>query len=384
MQKKMDELVERLCAQGEYVGLSVLVMRGGETVYRKRCGYQDWERGRPMEEDAIFSLYSMTKPITAAAVMKLWEDGKIDLMDPVSRYLPAFTDQKVWENGALTERVGEIELHDLLNMTSGIPYPGDQAAPAFNRLFEEAVAAADGPDALGTVELANRIGRAPLSFQPGARWMYGASADVLGAVVETVSGMRFGEYLRRELFEPLGMEDTGFFVPEEKASRLAVIHQILPDGTPVPYRGKNLAVYDAREAPAFESGGAGLFSTVDDYAAFQQMLLCEGTYRGRRILHPSTVRFLRTAQLTPRQKESFGWPALRGYSYGNLMRVLESPALQCVTGPVGEFGWDGWTSPYMELHPAEHVSILMMASQIDRDISCSRRMLRNCIYREIL
>lgn len=384
MQRKMDELVERLCAQGEYVGLSVLVMRSGEPIYRKLCGYADAERGIPMGEKTIFQLYSMTKPITAAAVMKLWEDGLIDLMDPVSRYLPAFTEQKVWRNGALEERVGEIELHDLLNMTSGIPYPGDQAAPSFNRLFEEAEAAADGPGALGTVELANRIGREPLSFQPGERWMYGASADVLGAVVEVASGMRFGDYLRRELFEPLGMEDTGFFVPEEKAHRLAVIHRILPDGTPVPYRGNHLVVFPGREEPAFQSGGAGLFSTVDDYAAFQQMLLGEGTYRGRRILHPSTVRFLRTAQLTDRQKETFGWPALRGYSYGNLMRVLESPALQCVTGPVGEFGWDGWTCPYMELHPDQHVSILMMASQIDREITCSRRILRNCIYRDLL
>ena len=219
MEKKMDELAERLCAQGEYVGLSVLVMRGGESIYRKLCGYADQERGRPIEEDTIFHLYSMTKPITAAAVMKLWEDGEIDLMDPVSRYLPAFTEQKVWQNGVLSDRVGEIELHDLLNMTSGIPYPGDQAAPSFNRLFEEAEASVDSPDAFTTVELANRIGREPLSCQPGERWMYGASADVLGAVVEVVTGMRFGEYLRREIFEPLGMEDTGFFVPEEKQRR---------------------------------------------------------------------------------------------------------------------------------------------------------------------
>lgn len=202
MREKMDELIDSLCRQGDYMCLNVLVQRDGETVYSKTAGYADREREIPAREDTIFHLYSMSKPVTAAAVMKLWEDGLLDLMDPLTRYLPAFRDQPVREDGRLVPRQGEITIQDLLNMTSGIPYPDGEETPEMSRLFEEAMDKAEGPDAIGTVELANRIAQTPLMFQPGTRWRYGASADILGAVVEVVSGMRFGEYLRR--FRPFG------------------------------------------------------------------------------------------------------------------------------------------------------------------------------------
>ena len=384
MREKMDELIDSLCRQGDYMCLNVLVQRDGETVYSKTAGYADREREIPAREDTIFHLYSMSKPVTAAAVMKLWEDGLLDLMDPLTRYLPAFRDQPVREDGRLVPRQGEITIQDLLNMTSGIPYPDGEETPEMSRLFEEAMDKAEGPDAIGTVELANRIAQTPLMFQPGARWRYGASADILGAVVEVVSGMRFGEYLRREFFEPLGMEDTGFFIPPEKKDRLAVIYRMPCGGEPVAYHDKHLVILDAESAPAFESGGAGLVSTAKDYAAFMTMLMREGTSGGRRYLHPATVRFLRSGRLTPRQQETFDWPRLRGYTYGNLMRVLESPQEQCVVCQKGEYGWDGWAGTYMEIHPEEKVCALIMTAQIDRENDCARRMLRNGIYRWVL
>ena len=196
--------------------------------------------------------------------------------------------------------------------------------------------------------------------------------------------MRFGEYLRREFFEPLGMKDTGFFIPPEKKDRLAVIYRMPCGGEPVPYHDKHLVILDAESAPAFESGGAGLVSTAKDYAAFMTMLMREGTSGGRRYLHPSTVRFLHSGRLTPRQQETFDWPRLRGYTYGNLMRVLESPQEQCVVCQKGEYGWDGWAGTYMEIHPEEKVCALIMTAQIDRETDCARRMLRNGIYRWVL
>ncbi|MFR8334605.1 MAG: serine hydrolase domain-containing protein [Oscillospiraceae bacterium] len=207
-------------------------------------------RGRPIEEDTIFHLYSMIEVNHSGCSYEAVEDGEVDLMDPVP--LSARVHGAKGADRSAVGPCGQIELHDLVELTSGIPYPGDQAAPSFNRLFEEAEASVDSPDAFTTVELANRIGREPLSFQSGERWMYGASADVLGAVVEVVDGMRFGEYLRREIFEPLGMEDTGFFVPEEKQRRLAVIH---PDSCRTVRRFRTAAGTlrsgNARRAPAF-------------------------------------------------------------------------------------------------------------------------------------
>lgn len=382
--EKMDALVDSLCEQGDYMCLSVLVQKDGETVYAKTAGYADKERDIPVQQDTIFRLYSMSKPVTAVAVMKLWEDGMLDLMDPLTRYLPAFRDQPVREEGRLVPRQGEIIIQDLLNMTSGIPYPDGEQTPELSRLFREAMDKVEGPDAIGTVELANRIAQTPLVFQPGTRWQYGASADILGAVVEVVSGMRFGDYLRREFFEPLGMEDTGFFIPREKKDRLATIYHMPLDGEPVPYHEKNLMILDGEQEPAFQSGGAGLVSTAKDYAAFVTMLMREGTSGGRRYLHPATVRFLRSGHLTPRQQESFDWAHLRGYTYGNLMRVLESPQEQCVVCPKGEYGWDGWAGTYMEIHPQEKVCALLLTAQIDRDNNRARRMLRNGIYRWVL
>ncbi len=383
MQTGMDQLIESLCEQGEYMGLSVFVSKEGKEVYQKTAGYANWEKKIPIQKDTIFHLYSMSKPVTAVAVMKLWDDGELDLQEPLVKYLPQFSGQKVRQDGILAKREQEITIQDLLNMTSGIPYP-DPAAPEMSRLFEKAMAAADQQNALSTMELINVMAETPLSFQPGSKWDYGASADVLGAVIEAVTGMRFGEYLQKEFFTPLGMEDTGFFVPPAKQERLAVIYSMKPGEKVVPYQGRNLAIMDYTREPAFESGGAGLFSSIKDYHIFMSMLLQEGEYGGKRYLHPKTVEFLRTGQLNSRQKEFFDWPALKGYTYGNFMRILENPAQQGVVCGKGEFGWDGWSGCYMAIHPEERVNLLIMTAQIDRENHCNRRKIRNYLYRYVL
>ncbi len=383
MSKELDTLIEELCESGEYMSLNVYATRNGEPIYAKTAGYADRENGIRTAPDTIFHLFSMSKPVTAAAVMKLWEDGRIDLLDPVSKYLPAFEGQKVrGADGVLRDPLKPVFIQDLLNMTSGIPYPTEtDETPEMNALFDEAMAAADTPRAMTTRELADRIGSIPLVFEPGQSWRYGASADVLGALVEAVSGMRFGEYLQKNFFDPLGMEDTGFFVPPEKLHRLATIYRMPPHQEPVAYHGRHLVILDYTSAPAFESGGAGLFSTVKDYAAFGEMLLNEGVYHGRRILDPETVRFMRAGQLDARQQADFGWPSLRGYTYGSLMRILVSPGQQGVVCGPGAFGWDGWTGPYVELHPEKKVCFVLMTAQIDCDTTPNLRKIRNRFYR---
>lgn len=384
MKERLDAMLKDMCDRGDYMGLSVLAAKKGEVLYRRDYGFADREKGRAQAPDTIFHLYSMSKPVTAAAVMKLWEDGELDLYDPVSKYLPGFLNQKVRENGELVPVKSEVTVRDLLNMTSGIVYPGDEKTPELNRLFDEAMERADGPEAFDTVEFANSIGRTPLMFQPGENWQYGASADVLGAVVQVVSGMRFGDYLKETFFEPMGMKDTGFYIPPEKKDRLAVIYRMEPGKEVTEYHGRHLVIMDYEKEPSFQSGGAGLFSTMDDYLKFASMLCSKGVYGGTRYLTERTVRYMSSNQLTEKQLNCIEWQAITGYGYGNLMRVLLDPCQAAVVTEPGEFGWDGWTGTYMEVNPAEDVVIMLMTAQIDRDNVCSRRRIRNFIYQHIV
>lgn len=384
MKERLDAMLQGMYDNGDYIGLSVLAAKKGEILYRRDFGFADKAQGIKQAPDTIFHLYSMTKPVTSAAVMKLWEDGELDLMDPVSKYLPGFADQKVRVNEGFVPPKREVTVQDLLNMTSGVVYPGDPKTPELNQLFDEAMERAVGPEAFGTVEFANRLGQAPLMFQPGERWQYGASADVLGAVVEVVSGMRFGDYLKKKFFEPLGMKDTGFFIPKEKKQRLAVIYRMAPGKEVTEYHGRHLVIMDYEEEPAFQSGGAGLFSTMDDYLKFALMLSNEGVYDGKRCLTERTVKYMRTNQLTEEQRKCMEWHVLSGYGYANLMRVLLSPQQAALVTDPGEYGWDGWTGTYMEVNPAEDAVIMLMTAQIDRDNYCNRRRIKNFIYQYIL
>lgn len=384
MKERLDAMLKEMCDRGDYMGLSVLAAKKGEVLYRRDYGFADKAKGRAQAPDTIFHLYSMSKPVTAAAVMKLWEDGELDLYDPVSKYLPGFKNQCVRENDELVPVKKEVTVRDLLNMTSGLVYPGAEKTPELNQLFDEAMERAAGPEAYNTVEFANCLGRTPLMFHPGENWQYGASADVLGAIVEIVSGMRFGDYLKKSFFEPLGMKDTGFYIPPEKKDRLAVIYRMAPGKEVTEYHGRHLVIMDYEEEPPFQSGGAGLFSTMDDYLKFASMLCNKGVYGGRRYLSERTIRYMRSNQLTDEQLKCIEWDAINGYGYGNLMRVLLNPQRAAVVTEPGEFGWDGWTGPYVEVNPAEDVVIMLMTSQIDRDNICNRRRIRNFIYQHIV
>ncbi len=362
------EILRREVEEGRVPGVSALVLHKGEELYFGAYGMADVENRIPMQRDTIIRLFSMTKPVTAVAVMILAERGEIDLMDPVDRYLPEFRDPMVWqENGEIVPASRSIRILDLLSMTSGIPYPDDSHEPGrrIGKLFGELIGRRLAGETVTTRDYVKEIAKVPLCFHPGEKWMYGLSADVLGAVVESVSGMRFGEFLRREILEPLDMPDTGFFVPEEKKSRFAQIYLWNQElGRVAPSLDCHLGVYYGEDV-AFESGGAGLVSTLDDYGHFASMLVNGGVYRGRRILGSRTVEFMTRDALTEKQKSSFSWDSLAGYGYGCLMRTLVDPAKEGVAGNMGTFGWDGWTGNYVVMDPKDELVFLYFIQRGD-------------------
>lgn len=362
-------------ANRETAGVSVMVRRcGTETLYAQ-AGMADVEAGKPIRRDSIFRLYSQSKPVTAAAIVLLMERGRIDLYAPVEKYLPGFRNQQVWTEDGLIPAVRPVTLMDLLAMTAGLSYPdADAPGQAVARLFEANTEEMRKGGGLSTVALCDKLGEAPLAFQPGARFRYSTCADVLGAVVEVASGKRFGEFLREELFEPLGMEDTGFYVPESKRGRLVTCYKRVP-GDLEPYHNLHLCVGDYTRRPAFESGGAGLVSTLADYAAFADMLMNDGVYQGQRILSPASVAFLRTPQVT---ESRYGlWDSLNGYGYGKLMRVCVEPGRVAGLASLGEYGWDGWLGTYFCSLPKERATLLLMQNVIDTGTAAVTRKFRN-------
>ena len=377
-----DQITDILAAaveNQECAGVSVLVRRHGEELLYTQAGMADVAEGRLIQRDSIFRLYSQTKPVTAAAVMLLVERGLIDLMDGVDKYLPGFRDPKVVDNrGCITRATRAPRIMELLGMTAGLCYPdGDPAGQYAARVFEDAHTAIKAGGGIPTVELCNRLGEQPLAFNPGTHWRYSTCADILGAVVEVASGKRFGDFLKEELFIPLNMVDTAFFVPAEKLDRFVTCYEHV-DGNLTPWLGMNLAcgVYD--RDPAFESGGAGLVSTLEDYSHFTDMLLNKGMWNGKRILSPKSVEFLSTAQLNEDCRRDM-WDSLNGYSYGKLNRVCLEPEKVAGFALKGEYGWDGWLGSYFANFPNEGMTILSMQNTTDAGTSTVVRKVRNAV-----
>ena len=370
------------------VGAAICVLQGGEEVYRKEYGYADKENKIPMKRDSIFRCYSMTKPVTAVAVMILVERGQLVVYDPVSKYIPTFENQQVLTEKGLVPADRQVTIKDLLTMTAGVTYP-DASFPAGERMqnmIDKYYADVEAGKPTSTYDLALRIGEQPLAFQPGTQWNYSFCADVLGAVVEVVSGKKYGEFLHDEIFEPLGMVDTDFYVPEDKWDRLMVNYQYMPETeTLEPCTWQHLGLtYMHKKKPEFESGGAGLVSTVDDYSKFVLMLLENGTYNGVRILGRKTVQYMTENNLTPEQMPSFNWEQLRGYGYGSIMRHLTDLSKTPHLGSLGEFGWDGWLGTYMTVDQSEDLGIVYVIQKCGGNGHRDVDVIRNIVYSALL
>ncbi|MDR1807313.1 MAG: beta-lactamase family protein [Propionibacteriaceae bacterium] len=367
--ERVQAILDRAVDRHAVAGANVVASRDGVEILYAEAGWADIKAQKRIQRDTIFHIYSMTKPVTAAAVVKLAEEGELDLLEPVADFLPSFAEARV--GGQPPAR--DVVVADLLTMTSGVPYPSETEA---GRRVADVFASP-----LGTVEFANAIGRAGLDFSPGERFLYGAGADVAGAIVEVVTGRRLGDYLAEAFFQPLGMKDTGFCLPDGAASRLAEVYEQTPDGLRLT-RQDNLAVTNAATArPAFESGGAGLLSTVDDYHKFAQMLLAGGTAGGHRLLSERSIHWLTQNQLEPHQAESFHreMPHLRGHGYGGFLRVMTSVGQSGQFGSRGEYGWDGWLGAYFVNDPATGLSLVFLTHRVDSGTLPLARQVKNAV-----
>lgn len=398
---KVQFVLDGFVAKKEAAGLNLLVCKDGNEIGYWQAGFADLEKAQPYQRDTIARLYSMTKPVTAIAAMILMEEGKLDFAAEVFRYLPEFKDVKVCTDHGRTGKPKTasrpILIQDLLNMTSGYGY-GAWGEGSFYGEHLTSVLINDlnedekdgGKNQITTREFARRIAQIPLNFEPGTEYNYGYSADILGAVIEEVSGTRLGEFMKERIFKPLAMNDTDFYVPESKQKRLAKVYRSLEDWSSGQEKRQlqlftdcNLGVQDKmNHRPAFESGGAGLCSTIDDYMNFALMLINGGQLNGHRILSENTVRRLSDSRLMPSVQQTFDikMPHLAGYSYCNLMRVAANPGACNVFTNKGEFGWDGWLGPYVSVDRETGLTIVMTMQRCDSGTTSAARCARNIIY----
>ena len=368
--KLVQNTLSRFVDAGEIAGCSVKILKDDEVRFEGYFGYANIEKQKKTAVNTIFPIASMSKVITVAGIMQLYEQGLFKLWDPVSEFLPGFKNPKIAVEKAdgtveLVPAKGEVTMRQLFTMTSGVPYPGNDTAAARIRRDREkewqaALPSGESSELPGTTDICNMVGELPLAFEPGERWMYGFSIDVLGAVIEVLSGQTLGEYLRKHIFEPLGMTDTGFYVPAEKQDRIATLYHI-HDGMKPENRE-----YPSRK-PMFEGGGGGLFSTLQDYSRFAQMLLHGGTLNGARILGRKTVDLIATDHLTPEQQVSHNWDTQRGYGYGLGVRVMNHPEAADINGSVGEWGWDGAFGNWFCVDPKERLTCVYLTTNLPGD-----------------
>ncbi len=375
----MDSLIE----QKRLAGCSMQIMLEDENVYEHYAGYADIQKQKPIDETTLFRIYSMTKPVTVTAALQLYEQGKFLLNDPVSAYLPEFKEMQVYEQKEqgeyfLRPAKREIRIRDLFCMTSGLTYdgnscPAEAAAGDFlNGLYKDFEKAS-----CPTREFVRRIAKLPLAFEPGTRWKYGLSHDVLGGLVEVVSGESFGDYVKHHICGPLHMEDTAFHLEDRMLERLASIYTY-KNGQVEPRTDIFQKNYTMRSH--CESGGAGLLSTLSDYMRFASTLTRGGTsIDGIRILGRETIELMRRDFLGELRKY-MDWPVLSGYSYGLGVRTMVDPAEGGANGSVGEFGWSGMAGSYVVMDPAKQLTVVYMQQLAPSTEENIHPRLRNIIY----
>lgn len=382
----LDRLIAAHIAPDDIPGMVLRICHNGETLYDRGFGFRDFEQKKPMGADTICRIYSMTKPVTAVAAHILIERGMLEYHAPLKEYLPEFSHMTVQTREGVVPARRDIEIRDLLSMTSGIVYPDafmDAATLVMNEHFTGVHDRLRSGEVISTRDMMKEIASQPLAFHPGEGWRYGFSADVMAAVVEVVSGMRVGEFFRKEIFEPLEMQDTDFQVPEEKRERLADLYECEYEGAKMrmfPADFFVLGMSDRLDCPGFESGGAGLFSTLEDFSHFTEMLVQGGRYKEERILGRKTIELMTTNQLDSFQKSCTDNVFVDGCGFANFQRIFEDRVVLGGSGTPGEFGWSGWTGPYEAVDPAEHLTIVTMMQVRGYDVISLDRKIRNIAY----
>ncbi|MBD8909067.1 serine hydrolase [Methylorubrum zatmanii] len=383
--ERVDAWMRRYVETGRLAGLSVAVMRGGKTAFFRAHGQADLARSRPFTADTILRIYSMTKPLTSLAVLMLYEEGRFQLDDPVSRFLPEFTEMLVMTGGNRARLETEpalraITIRDLLTHTSGLTYGFMEATlvDALYRRDEIDFQTSNLP--LG--ELVARLARQPLLAQPGTEWNYSVATDVLGHLVAVVSGQDFGEFMRARILRPLRMHDTDFFVPQEKRDRFAANYAFDREG--------RLRLYDDSVGsrfltpPPLASGGGGLVSTAGDYLRFCRMILNLGELDGVRLLGRKTVELMLTNHL-PGDLAAMGQPRFAESSYAGIgfglgVSVMLDPARAQIVGTPGEVSWGGVASTSFWIDPDEDMAVVLMTQLVPSSALPLRRELRVLTY----
>ena len=342
---------------GQVTGAAALVRQGGKELFFGSAGLRDLTAGAPFSRDTVMRMFSMSKIVTAAAVLKLCVRNILAPETPVAAILPEYAHMNVlMPDGTLRPARTKLTIQHLLTMTSGIPYPDAAPAP-IPQMYEEHLAALGDMHACTTRDFVRAIAKCPLCFDPGETWLYGLSADVLGGVISAATGMELGDFLKKTFFAPLGMADTGFSLGASQAARAATLYSYVADGSFAP-RAKALGygLDDSR----VEMGGAGLFSTLDDFMAFGEML----RQNGAGILSPVSIQRMRQNQLTEGQLSTF-WDAPNGYGFGYLVRTLVDESKngqyrECA----GSFGWNGMAGTTLRIDPARELTVVFGTQRV--------------------
>ena len=382
--------------KGNIPGAVVMINRKGKLVYSEVVGYQDKSANKAMSKDSIFRIYSMTKPLASVAAMILVEEGKMQLADPISKLMPEFANMQVSvgtkDSGgnmeySLVPAAKPITVQDLLRHTSGIGYPEITSNPNIKKAYTDAgLYVAGGTDydhrRVTPQEMIAGIAKAPLSTQPGTNWEYGMSVDLLGRVVEVVSGKRLGDFLQDRVFTPLQMKDTAFSVPTDKKSRIAE-----PFATD-PFNNAPIKLLDVTIKPNNDSGGAGAAGTAGDYLNFASMMLNGGELNGQRILSPMTVNLMASDMLGNRTTVPLSPGQLLmgvdGYTFGLGFMVRQGQGLASVDGSPGEYMWAGAAGTFFWIDPKEQLAVVVM-SQVPGPIRpYYRRMIKQLVSSAVI
>jgi CubicO group peptidase (beta-lactamase class C family) len=358
---RIADLTHRYVDEGKMAGTDVLVARKGQVVYRDTYGMADIEAGRKIEDDTIYRIYSMTKPIASIALMQLVEKGEVLLHNPVSRYIPSFAEARVYTGGGAedytTEEVDRaVTVHDILTHMSGLS-TGFQIGPVGE--IYRAAGLGFGFRDLNLEDYCDLLGSLPLAFQPGTRWMYSSATDVVGRVVEVASGMSIDKYFDEHIFKPLGMTDTAFWVPEDKQDRFAQCY-MRENKQLKPFPGAYL------KPPKLQSGAGGLVGTMDDYHRFASALAGGGERDGVRIIGRKTLEYMAMNHLPGGvDLKTFGGEgasetAMPGVGFGLGFGVVIDPPANQSLASMGEFMWGGAASTAFWIDPVEEISVVFM------------------------
>jgi CubicO group peptidase (beta-lactamase class C family) len=379
--KRLDAYLENEVAENKIPGAIMLVERNGTTAYFNSFGVRDPSTKEPMTPNTIFRIYSMSKPITTVAAMMLVEEGKLQLSDPLSKYIPAFANVRVGveKNGEDGRTVLDtvpakrpITIQDLMRHTSGITY-GFFGEGLVKKAYVDAHLFSGDPD---NAEFAERIAKLPLAYQPGTTWDYSHSVDILGRVIEVVSGESLYRFEKEWLLDPLGMKDTAFYVTDP--AKKSLVAEPFPSDRTI---GNDAVMNDPSVVRKWESGGGGMVSTIGDYGRFARMILNGGTLDGRRYLSPKTVAYMGSNQIGPGSGVVPGPYYLPGpgFGFGLGFAVRTEPGVSPMEGSVGEMNWSGVGGTAFWIDPKEHMLVVFMAQTISQRARL-RAALRNIVY----